>query len=192
VTKAERMSDDITKYEFRAADGGDLPEWEAGAHLDIVVAPEFLRQYSMSGDPADRSVYQIGVLREEDGRGGSKLLHRIFAEGRRVFISRPINHFPLDETATRSFLMGGGIGITPMIAMAHRLHAIGAEFEMHYSVKTRDAAGYLEDLASVPWADRVSLHVSDEGTRPISMRCWRATAPAGMSIPAGPTATWPA
>jgi reductive dehalogenase len=165
VSKVEKMSDDITKYEFRDPEGRDLPEWSAGAHLDIVVAPEYLRQYSMSGDPADRSVYQIGVLREDAGRGGSKLMHRIFAEGRRVFISKPINHFPLDETATRTFLMGGGIGVTPMIAMGHRLHALGADFVLHYSVKTRATAGYLDDLASVPWADRVSLHVSDEGTR---------------------------
>ncbi|WP_413719752.1 reductive dehalogenase [Silicimonas sp. MF1-12-2] len=165
VSKVEKMSDDITKYEFRDTDGRDLPEWTAGAHLDIVVAPEYLRQYSMSGDPADRSKYQIGVLREDAGRGGSKLMHRIFAEGRRVFISKPINHFPLDETATRTFLMGGGIGVTPMIAMGHRLHALGADFVLHYSVKTRATAGYLNDLAQVPWADRVSLHVSDEGTR---------------------------
>ena len=165
VSKVEKMSDDITKYEFRDPDGRDLPEWTAGAHLDIVVAPEYLRQYSMSGDPADRSKYQIGVLREDAGRGGSKLMHRIFAEGRRVFISKPINHFPLDETATRTFLMGGGIGVTPMIAMGHRLHALGADFVLHYSVKTRRTAGYLDDLAAVAWADRVSLHVSDEGTR---------------------------
>jgi ferredoxin len=127
VSKAEKMTGDVTKYEFRALDGSDLPEWEAGAHLDIVVAPEFLRQYSMSGDPADRSVYQIGVLREDEGRGGSKLMHRIFTRAQDLHL-RPINHFPLDETATKTFLMGGGIGITPMIAMAHRLHAIGADF----------------------------------------------------------------
>ena len=165
VTKAEAMADHVTKYEFRSLDGTDLPEWEAGAHLDIVVAPEYLRQYSMSGDPKDRSVYQIGVLREQDGRGGSKLLHRIFTPGRKVFISKPINHFPLEETATRSLLMGGGIGITPMMAMAHRLHAMGAEFELHYSCHSRSEAGFLDDLARQPWSDRVRLHVSDEGGR---------------------------
>jgi reductive dehalogenase len=165
ISKAEEMADGVTKYEFRALDGADLPAWQAGAHLDIVVAPEFLRQYSMSGDPGDCSTYQIGVLREDHGRGGSALLHRIFNEGRKVFISRPINHFPLDETATRSLLMGGGIGITPMIAMAHRLHALGAEFEVHYSIPGRDSAGYLDDLKAVPWRDRLHLHVSDEGTR---------------------------
>ncbi|WP_424965723.1 reductive dehalogenase [Dinoroseobacter sp. S375] len=165
VTKAEAMTPEVTKYEFRLPSGGDLPEWTAGAHLDIVVAPEFLRQYSMSGDPGDRSKYQIGVLREEGGRGGSKLMHRIFAEGRQLFISRPINHFPLTEDAPMSYLMGGGIGVTPMIAMAHRLHALGRDFALHYSVRSRAAAGFLADLAAMPWADKLHLHISEEGTR---------------------------
>ncbi|WP_171206210.1 reductive dehalogenase [Ruegeria sp. HKCCA0235A] len=165
VTKVEKMTADVTKYEFASLDGAPLPGWTAGAHLDVLVAPEFLRQYSMSGDPSDRTTYQIGVLREDDGRGGSALLHRIFTEGRKVFVSKPINHFELDETATRTFLMGGGIGITPMIAFAHRLHALGRDFELHYSASTRGGAGYLDDLAAMPWADRVHYHFSDEGTR---------------------------
>ncbi|NOD48997.1 MULTISPECIES: reductive dehalogenase [unclassified Ruegeria] len=165
VTKVDKMTADVTKYEFSTLDGAPLPGWTAGAHLDVLVAPEYLRQYSMSGDPSDRSTYQIGVLREDEGRGGSALLHRIFSEGRKVFISKPINHFELDETATKSFLMGGGIGITPMIAFAHRLHALGHDFELHYSASTRSGAGYLEDLAAMPWADQVHYHFSDEGTR---------------------------
>ncbi|WP_372886311.1 2Fe-2S iron-sulfur cluster-binding protein [Shimia sp.] len=165
VSAAQKMTPDVTKYEFTTMDGSNLPEWTAGAHLDVLVAPEFLRQYSMSGDPADRSKYQIGVLREDQGRGGSLLMHRIFDEGRKVFISKPINHFALDETATKTFLMGGGIGITPMIAFAHRLHALGRDFELHYSASRKDAAGYLEDLAAVPWANQVHLHFSDKGSR---------------------------
>ena len=165
VSKVEAMSPDVTKYEFSSIDGSDLPEWTAGAHLDIVVAPEYLRQYSMSGNPVDRTKYQIGVLREDNGRGGSKLLHRIFAKGRRVFISKPINHFELDTTATKTFLMGGGIGVTPMIAFAHQLHSIGADFELHYSCKSRDTAGYLADFAATPWKHRVHLHFSNEGSR---------------------------
>ena len=165
VSKVERMTDDVSKFEFTTLDGSQLPEWTAGSHIDVVVAPEFLRQYSMSGDPADRSRYQIGVLREDEGRGGSKLMHRIFTEGRKVFISKPINHFDLDETATKTFLMGGGIGITPMIAFAHRLHALGHDFEVHYSASRKAGAGYLKDLAEVAWADKVHLHFSDQGTR---------------------------
>lgn len=165
VSKVDAMTDDVTKYEFRSLDGADLPEWTAGAHLDIVVAPEYLRQYSMSGNPADRTKYQIGVLREDEGKGGSKLLHRIFSEGRKIFISKPINHFELNETAAKTFLMGGGIGITPMIAFAHRMHDLDMDFELHYSASSKDSAGYLADLAAMPWADQVKLHFSDQGTR---------------------------
>ena len=165
ITKVEAMSAAVTKYEFATHDGEPLPEWTAGAHLDVVIAPEFQRQYSMSGDPADRSKYQIGVLREETGKGGSKFLHRIFHEGRRVFISRPINHFELDETATRTILLGGGIGITPMIAFAHRLHSLGHAFELHYCAHKEADAGYVKDLKAMPWADHVSFHFTDKGSR---------------------------
>lgn len=61
--------------------------------------------------------------------------------------------------------MGGGIGITPMIAFAHRLHDLGRDFALHYSCSSRANAGYLEDLAAMPWADKVHYHFSDEGTR---------------------------
>jgi ferredoxin-NADP reductase len=165
VSAVEPMAEGISKYEFRAVDGGELPVWQAGAHLDVVIAPEFLRQYSMSGNPADRAVYQVGVLREDRGRGGSRLLHRIFSQGRRVFVSRPINHFALDALATRSILMGGGIGITPMIAMAHELHAQGRDFVLHYSGRSRRTMGFLADLTDFAWAGKVVLHVSDEGSR---------------------------
>ncbi|MGI9420734.1 MAG: 2Fe-2S iron-sulfur cluster-binding protein [Geminicoccaceae bacterium] len=165
VTKAERMTPNITKYELQTLDGVDLPAWTVGAHLDVVVAPEFLRQFSLSGDPADRSRYQIAVLHERHGRGGSQLMHRIFVTGRKVFVSHPINHFPLEEAARRSILCAGGIGVTPMIAMAHHLHAIGADFTLHYSCSSRANAGFLDDISTFPWKDRVQLHISDEGTR---------------------------
>jgi ferredoxin-NADP reductase/ferredoxin len=165
VSKVEAMTADVTKYEFTTLDGAPLPDWTAGAHLAVLVAPEFLRLYSMSGDPSITASYQIGVLREDEGRGGSALLHRIFEEGRKVFISKPINHFPLVEEAAKTFLMGGGIGITPMIAFAHRLHALGRDFALHYSCSSRDSAGYLADLAAMPWADKVHYHFSAEGTR---------------------------
>jgi len=99
VRRAEALSARVRLYEFARPDGPPLPAFEAGAHIDVVVAPEFFRQYSLCGDPADPSKYLIAVLREDDGRGGSALMHRIFEEGRRVFISRPINHFPLVEDA---------------------------------------------------------------------------------------------
>lgn len=165
ISKVEAMTTEVSKYEFKTLDGSPLPEWSAGAHLDVLVTPEYLRQYSMSGNPSDRNTYQIGVLREDDGRGGSKMLHRIFTEGRKVFVSKPINHFELVEDARKTFLMGGGIGVTPMIAFAHRLHTLGRDFAFHYSASRKDHAGYLADLADVPWRDKVHLHFSDQGSR---------------------------
>ncbi|MGH1466111.1 MAG: reductive dehalogenase [Cognatishimia sp.] len=165
VKKAEQMTGQVTKFELTALNGETLPEWTAGAHLDVMVAPEYFRQYSMCSDPADRSKYQIGVLREDEGRGGSKLLHRIFTQGRKIFISKPINHFPLAEDGTKHFLMGGGIGITPMIAFAHECHAKGIDFELHYSASQKSDAGFVEDLQNFPWSDKVQFHFSKEGTR---------------------------
>jgi len=165
VSKVEHLSDRIAKYEFSTLDGSLLPNWTAGAHIDVLVAPGLMRQYSMSGDPADRSHYQVAVLREDEGRGGSLLMHRIFAEGRRVFISRPINHFELRATPGRSFLMGGGIGITPMVAFAHTLHSEGRDFAFHYSVSTADDLAFMNDINGFDWKTQARLHVSSEGSR---------------------------
>ena len=165
ISKVEDMAPGLTRYELSDPAGKPLPEWTAGAHIDIVVAPEFLRQYSLAGDPADRSKYVIGVLREDAGEGGSVLLHRIFSEGRKIFISKPINHFPVAQTTGKHWLMGGGIGVTPMIAMAHELHAQGREFALHYSISTRAGAGFLAQLETVPWRDCLTIHCSDEGSR---------------------------
>ncbi len=165
LTAVDTLSDRVLRCVFEDPDGADLPQWEAGAHLDVVISPDKLRQYSMCGDPADRSRYEIAVLREDAGRGGSALLHRIFTPGRRVFVSRPINHFPLIAEATGHLLFGGGIGVTPMVAMAHALHRAQKPFTLNYSVPDRAAGAFIDDLSRVPWADRVRLFVSDEGTR---------------------------
>ncbi|MEL6700814.1 MAG: 2Fe-2S iron-sulfur cluster-binding protein, partial [Pseudomonadota bacterium] len=165
VTGAEPLSEDITLYTLQRPDRAPLPGWTAGAHIDVVVAPEYLRQYSLCGDPAVRDRYQLAVLREDEGRGGSHLMHRIFTPGRRVFIAPPRNHFPIAEGTRSALLYGGGIGITPMIAMAHTLHRDDVPFQMHYSVPRRARAALWELIAGTPWADRAHLHVSDEGGR---------------------------
>ncbi len=165
VTKRDDLGPDVARFELRRADGADLPEFTAGAHIDVVIAPEYQRQYSLAGDPSDRTKYVLGLLREPEGRGGSNLMHRIFREGRRVFISPPRNHFPLDEAAPFSLLMAGGIGVTPMITMAHRLHAQGRDFALHYSASNAQAAGFTAELAAQPWASHVKTHLSQGGTR---------------------------
>lgn len=171
LARRELMAPDLVRYEFEAADGGELPAFEPGAHVDVVVAPEYLRPYSLAGDPADRRRYVIGVQREPlpaeggDGRGGSALMHRAFRPGRRVFISRPRNHFALAEDARHTLLVAGGIGVTPLVAMAHRLHARGRAFELHYSAAARTRAAFVAEIEAAPWRDRVHWHFKDEGGR---------------------------
>ena len=165
VSKRIDLSEDVVLFEFSNEDGSDLPAWDAGAHIDVVIAPEYQRQYSLAGDPSDRSKYVLGILCEREGRGGSLLMTRIFKEGRRVFISPPRNHFPLDEAAAESWLMAGGIGVTPMITMAHRLHHLGQRFHLHFSAANRAASGYADQLAHMVWSDEVRFHISQEGSR---------------------------
>jgi reductive dehalogenase len=165
VKRREDMTEDVARFELVPADGAVLPPFDAGAHVDVVIAPEYLRQFSLAGDPADGSNYVLGVQRELQGRGGSSLMHRVFREGRRVFVSPPRNHFPLAEDAAQSFFFAGGIGVTPLLSMAHRLYALGYEFEFHYSARSRSTAGFVQDLESALWRDRVRLHFTKEGGR---------------------------
>ena len=186
LSKVEHLSDLVTLYEFSNPDGSPLPPSTAGAHIDVVVAPEFFRQYSMSHNPADPSKYQIAVLREDTGRGGSKLMHRIFEEGRMVFISKPINHFPLIEEASITYLMGGGIGITPMVAMAHRLHEIGADFELHYSASKPTRPPSIKSCAPNPGPITSPYTTPTKAPAPISHRSCN-TSQMPMSTPAART-----
>ena len=165
VAEARQMTGSITRYELVAADSRPLPPFEAGAHIDVCVAPEYFRQYSLAGDPADQGRYVIGVLREPTGRGGSDLLHRIFQPGRRVLVSPPRNHFPLHEDASMTLLIGGGIGVTPLLAMAHRLHSLGKPFRLHYCAHSREDAGFLDDIEQAPWREAVEFWFSREGRR---------------------------
>ena len=188
VSKVEKLSDTISKYEFAPLDGAPLPAWRAGAHIDVLVAPGMLRQYSMSGDPDDRSVDQVAVLREDEGRGGSKLMHRIFTEGRKIFVSRPINHFELQPTTGKVFLMGGGIGVTPMIAFAHTLWRQPGDFALHYSVSRRNDLAFMNDINAFSWKANAAIHVSSEGTRADPAQIFDSAEPDDHVYACGPDA----
>jgi len=152
----------IIRFELISMGGTPLPAFEAGAHIDVMIAPQFIRQYSLCGDPGDLTSYVIGVLREQDGSGGSLRIHQRLMEGKIVMISRPRNHFPLADDAKRSLLLAGGIGVTPLIAMAHQLHRDKKLFRFCYKASRRAGAGFLDELGSVPWSDRVTCFFSDE------------------------------
>ncbi len=164
IKKKQIISSDgkIIKFEFQLPDGKDLPRYAAGAHIDVMVAPQFIRQYSLCSDPDNPSTYSVAVLREDDGTGGSLRIHQRLMQGKMVMISRPRNHFPLIEEAKRTILMAGGIGVTPLIAMAHELYKKNEDFILYYKASTRASAGFVEELRNIPWCDHVKCYFSDE------------------------------
>ena len=152
----------IDLFEIVPREGSRLPQFAAGAHIDITVTPEFIRQFSLAGDPADDKKYLVGVLREDAGRGGSIKIHQMLKPGVPVVVSQPRNHFPVVKEARRHLLLAGGIGVTPLIAMGHELSRMGAEFTLYYKAKTRAQAAFIPELQQVPWANRVQFYFSDE------------------------------
>ncbi|MCS2147556.1 PDR/VanB family oxidoreductase [Scandinavium manionii] len=143
------------------ADGIALPAFSAGAHIDLHLTGDLIRPYSLCGDPQDRQHYQLGILKDGNSQGGSLAVHAL-REGDTITVSEPRNLFTLDESAGHSLLIGGGIGITPMLAMAAELHAAGRSFTLHYCARSRDQAAFVAQLESARYAGRVHLHFSDQ------------------------------
>jgi vanillate O-demethylase ferredoxin subunit len=154
-------ADGIVSFELRSNDGGDLPAFVAGAHIDVHLESGLSRQYSICSDPAERNRYQLGILREPSSRGGSAFIHANLREGARLSISPPRCSFPLVEDARRTILIAGGIGVTPLLAMAHRLAALGREFALHYCCRTMSRVAFRDVVLSGFLAPFVQLHLSD-------------------------------
>lgn len=151
----------IAVMELVAADGKPLPKFSAGAHIDVHVNDDFVRQYSLCNDSINNESYRIGVLNDPNSRGGSEKIHQEFTEQQVIKISVPRNHFPLDLNAEKSILAGGGIGITPMVAMAYELLHAGKEFELHYCTRTQGAGAFEQELV-LSFGSRVVFHYDDE------------------------------
>jgi ferredoxin-NADP reductase len=164
VDTRTRLADDIVELVLRPVAGGELPAWEPGAHIDVEVDGQdgdlLVRQYSLCGDPADRTAYRIAVLRQPAGRGGSVRLHDHVEEGDKLTLRGPRNHFLL-EPAPGYLFLAGGIGITPLLAMARRAAAAGAEWSMHYGGRSRTAMAYLDTLVDVA-GERLTVVPQDE------------------------------
>lgn len=154
------IASDTRLYELADPTGAPLPEFEAGAHVDIEIPGGFLRQYSLCGDPRDRSRYMIAVLREAGGGGGSRALHDAVKVGERLVVSRPRNNFPISVGAPRHLLLAGGIGITPMMAMIEQFRHEQADFELHYCTRSLERTAFRDRLAA--FGTRVVYH-HDQG-----------------------------
>ncbi|OYD60225.1 UNVERIFIED_ORG: vanillate O-demethylase ferredoxin subunit [Burkholderia sp. CF145] len=161
ITRRTQETADIVSLELCDPAGGPLPVFEAGAHIDVHVAPGVVRQYSLCNPSSERDRYVIGVLRDPASRGGSAAIHQGFAEGAIVEISAPRNHFPL-AAAAGSILIAGGIGVTPLLCMAETLHAQGRNFVMHYCARSKERTAFLNRIRQSPFGSRVALHFDDE------------------------------
>ena len=157
VAKRSDVATDIIGLELSSTDGSTLPAYDAGAHVDVYVKSGLIRQYSLTGDPADISKYRLGILLDPKSRGGSTAIHTDFETGRQIKIGRPRNNFPMGTNVAHTILFAGGIGVTPMLNMAYALEASGASWEMHYCGRTADRLAFTEELKR--FGDKVQVHV---------------------------------
>jgi len=151
VTGIREITRRVRAYELRAPDWSDLPPVTAGAHLAVPVrladGSVVTRQYSLTSHPQRRDMFEIAVLREDRGSGGSAAVHASWQIGTLLALDHPVNQFPLHDDDRHAVLIAGGIGITPIRAMAQALKARGNSFDLHYSGRTAADMPYLDQLA---------------------------------------------
>ncbi|MFF7520501.1 PDR/VanB family oxidoreductase [Streptomyces pseudovenezuelae] len=159
VDRRDSAADGVLALTLRHPLGEQLPAWEPGAHIDVVLGPGLERQYSLCGDPSDRTSWRIAVLREPAGRGGSAHVHEQLRQGGKVRVRGPRNHFAL-RPAPRYRFIAGGIGITPILPMLAAAQAAGTEWTLLYGGRTRDSMAFTEELSR--YGDRVTVAPQDE------------------------------
>jgi ferredoxin-NADP reductase len=149
VQKARLTTPDVLHLHLVHPLRPELPEWSAGAHVDLRLPNGKVRQYSLCGDPNDRSHYEIAIKREADGRGGSIWAHENLKVGEIAHISAPRNNLPVANNAAKHVIIAGGIGITPFVAMAHELSAARADFQINYCARSAADAPLLDELRRI-------------------------------------------
>lgn len=138
----------VVELELTTEDGSSLPEWSPGAHVDVVLPSGTVRQYSLCGNPEAASTYKVAVLLDEKSRGGSMEIHADLETGALLTIRGPRNHFPLGEHDSYLFI-AGGIGITPILAMARQVSAAGKRWRLVYGGRSIDTMAYLPEIQSL-------------------------------------------
>ncbi|MFV2177615.1 PDR/VanB family oxidoreductase [Actinomadura sp. LOL_016] len=158
VAAKTAVADGVCLLTLRPAE--PFPAWTPGAHVDLLLAPDLVRQYSLCGDPADRESLQVAVLDEPEGRGGSRFVHRRLSAGDSLDVRGPRNNFPLVDAPAYAFV-AGGIGITPLLPMIRRVAARGLPWRLLYGGRTLSSMAFAGDLTELG-GDRVTLRPQDE------------------------------
>ncbi|MGD1217788.1 MULTISPECIES: PDR/VanB family oxidoreductase [Streptomyces] len=156
VTGHERVADGVVQLRL---EGRDLPRWEPGAHLDLVLPSGLVRQYSLCGDPEDTSSYTVATRLVEDGRGGSREVHEQVREGSEIEVRGPRNRFPLVDAPSYVFVVGG-IGITPVLPMLRAVQG-HADWRLVYGGRSRASMPFLEEIEKLD-PERVTVVAEDE------------------------------
>jgi ferredoxin-NADP reductase len=160
VTAVNAETETVNSYELSAIGTGTLPVFSAGSHVDLHLGNGMVRSYSLVNCQSERHRYVIGVHRDAAGRGGSRLVHDSLHVGETVILSGPRNNFPLREDAPHTVLIGGGIGITPLLAMMTRLSKLGRPYEAYYVARTRSRAPFLDRIDELRESAGADIRIS--------------------------------
>ena len=159
VERAEAIAEGVHLFEFRRPDGGELPEFTAGAHIQIRVPNGLVRKFSLCSDPADRTRYCVAVKREGSGRGGSISLIDDTHAGDTLMVSKPVNDFGLPQRGDNFIFIAGGIGVTPMVSMIHALKREPAKkFKLYYLSRSPEFTAFRDELSAPDLKDKVLIH----------------------------------
>lgn len=160
ITAMRLEAEGVISLELRSPDRAPLPQWGAGAHIDLLLPSGLVRQYSLCSDSEDRSRLRIAVLLEANGRGGSREVHGSLRVGQRLAIRGPRNAFAL-QPAARYLFVAGGIGITPILTMIQAAQRTGAEWQLLYGGRSRRSMAFIDELRALG-GGRVAILPADE------------------------------
>jgi ferredoxin-NADP reductase len=179
TVRAKRpVAEDVVELVVEPELGRSLPTWEPGAHVDLILPSGLVRQYSLCGEPDDE-FYTLAVLRERDGRGGSREIHDTVQPGARLTLRGPRNHFPLVSAEDYLFI-AGGIGITPLRPMIWHAERAGVAWRLLYGGRLASTMAYADQMRAIG-GRRVTLVPEDSEGRP-DLDAWLATVTASTSI----------
>ena len=133
VTERELVAPDVVALTVADPDGGLLPSWTPGGHIDVQLPSGRRRQYSLCGPPGRRTDYRIAVRRIADSGGGSIEMHEAYRPGDPLVFEGPRNAFYLGATEREVLFVIGGIGVTPILPMLHAAEQRGIDWRAIYA-----------------------------------------------------------
>lgn len=161
----------VLSVELQAAQAGAvLPAFEPGSHIDLHLGGDCVRSYSLCNAAPGNGRYVVAVLNDPHSRGGSRYVHEQLRVGQLLSISAPRNNFVLDGGSAMGVLLAGGIGITPILAMAQYLAAQQRPFHVLYCAKSRAEAAFVEQLHHLCGSDRLTVHWDADAGGPPNLK----------------------